>query len=352
MKFSFILFSALFGYLSSANAIESFSLKFVQSVVIDTKVKFEKTKLGGFSGLVIKGNDFYVITDDRGRYGEPRIYKFAVTSKSSKDGSTEFSLALKEKILLLKKTKKMKIYDFEAFVPFRDGWIVSTEGDWSSKPKELADVFFILGQNVKQTIPIPEEFKPQFQGKQISGLYNNKAFEGMCIDQATQHLYLLSESGLSQKSDGDSIFYLIDYKIDGEKFSQSKTWRLDFKKHLEVGNLYNGATDLIKLSDDSFLILTRSVQAALSLQYSNLVWLIQRKAGASEWEVKSRFQISGTTDLNAIEKGLPVTEELNQNYEGMAVWEQGGKKYLVLVSDDNFNSFEKSVFSFFELEVK
>lgn len=349
MKVVYLLFFATIGFNCSSfgktDSGDAISFKFVQSVVIDTKTKFEKTKLGGFSGLVIKDGHFYVITDDRGRYGEPRIYRFAVEAKFQKNEEPQFVLTLEEKISIFKKNKKMKIFDFEAFAPLGKGWILSTEGDWSSKPKELPDVFFVKENKIKEKLELPVEFKTVFKGKQTSGLYNNKAFEGIFLDSSAGQLFLLSESGLSQNNDGDSIFYLLEYEIQKEKFSYLRTSRMDFNKHLESANLYNGATDLIKVSENSFLVLTRSVQTALTLQYSNALWLVSRKTVESPWEIKSKFQISGDKDAT-------TPDELNQNYEGMAMWEHNGKKYLVLVSDDNFNSFEKTVFSFFEVEIK
>ncbi len=328
------------------------SLNYVQSLVIDTKKKFKGTKVGGLSGLVIDGSSFYTITDDRGRYGEPRIYRFDLLQRPGNSGHPIFETILSEKISLFKRDKKLKVVDFEALAPFKNGWLVSSEGDLNAKPVAPPEVFFIKDKEIKKSVKIPDEFLPKFKGKQVSGLYNNKAFEGMSYDEVTQQLWLLSESGLSQKQDGDSVFYFLEYKLIADDFVLNKTTKFDFTKKLNSSNLYNGASELLRLTENSFLILTRSVEAALSLQYSNIAWLIKRKSPADEWEVKNKFRISGKADENEIGKQFPVIDVLNQNYEGMAMLVANGKKYLVVVSDDNFNSFEKTVFSFFELEVK
>lgn len=324
---------------SKVDQSESLKLKYVQSLVVDTNIKFENTKLGGFSGLIVKDSNFFVISDDRGRYGDPRIYRFSFQQTAN----SKFELMLKEKILIFKKSKKIKVFDFEALAAFGSGWLLSTEGDWNAKPLAPPEVFLVQEGKTKKKVIIPDEFLPKFKGKQTSGLYNNKAFEGIHYDELTGQLYLLSESGLVQKQDGDRTFYLLEYLFIKGNFDLNKTSKLDFSNNIDVGNLYNGATDILKLSDNSFLILTRSVQSALSLQYSNNIWLLNRNSFEDQLRIVNGY---------AINEKNPATEELNQNFEGMAILNLNDKKYLVLVSDDNFNSFEKTVFSFFELEVK
>lgn len=343
-------------------------LTYHQSIVIDSKPKFQGTTFGGFSGLSIKGNDFYVITDDRGRYGNPRIYKFKLSYSFSENKKINFKLKPVEVINLFKKNKKMGIFDFEALAFLDDGWLVSSEGDWNSRPRVTPSVFWIKNGDIKKRVALPNAFIPKFKGKQSSGLYNNKGFEGIYFDDKTRELYLLSESGLLQKEDGDSIFYLLEYKYDGNKFKLDLESQLSFYKNVGSNYLYNGATDLIKLSENRFLILTRSIQTALTLSYANTVWMVSRKYSGASWEVEDRFQVNGdesgqTAEIDAqnsaqkntqtnIQINSITSDELNQNYEGMSILDIEGKKYLVMVSDNNFHSYEKTVFSFFELEVK
>jgi hypothetical protein len=331
-----------FALRSISLASDQLSLKPVQSVVIDTKKKFQGTKLGGFSGLTIKGNDFYVISDDRGRFGDPRIYRFALSNKNSKPESVQFQLEPKETIFLFKKSKRLRIYDLEALAPFSGGWLVSSEGDWNSKPRVAPEIMLVQNKTIQQKIQIPDEFLPKFNGKQTAGVYNNKAFEGLYYDEPNQRLFLLSESGLVQRKEGDLVYYLLEYSNKGGNFNYQKQSRLDFTEKLDSTNVYNGASELVKVSDNTFLLLTRSVQVALSLQYSNVVWLIKRRSENDPWEIKDKVVINPEND----------NENLNQNFEGLSIFEFNGIKYLVMVSDNNFNSFEKTVFSFFELEVK
>lgn len=323
-----------------APTLDSLNLKLVQSIEIDTSKKFQKTKLGGFSGLSIDGDKMYVITDDRGRYGEPRIYRYQISKTLSK--TSPFALTLEVKISLTPKTKKLPVYDLEALAPYSGGWLVSSEGDLNSKPKLNPEILFFKNQAVQQKIELPAEFLSKFEGKQIAGLYNNKAFEGLYYDDPSKRLYLVSESGLVQNKDGDQIFYILEYINSNEKFTFQKKSKLDFSNLIGPNNIYNGASDFIKVGDGTFLLLTRSVRAALSLHYSNIVWLIKRQSENDPWEIKGKYVVNADTDK----------DELNQNFEGLAIYEANGARYLVMVSDDNFNKFEKTVFSFFELEVK
>lgn len=326
--------------ISFAESLTGLTLKPVQSIIIDTSKKFQGTKLGGFSGLSLQGQQLYTITDDRGRFGEPRIYRYEISETKSKNAP--FELKLQEKISLLKKTKNLPVYDLEGLAGYDGGWLVSSEGDLNSKPKIAPEILFVKNKSIQQKIELPSEFMPEFEGKQISGLYNNKAFEGLFYDEPNRHLYLLSESGLVQNKDGDQVFYILEFaKTDG-KFTFKKKSKLDFSQLIGPNFIYNGASDLVKVTENTFLLLSRSVQAALSLQYTNTVWLIKRKSESDSWEVKGKYTLNPDGE----------NDDLNQNYEGLVVYESNGKKYLIMVSDDNFNKFEKTVFSFFELEVK
>lgn len=317
-------------------------MKLVQSITIDTKNKFQSTKLGGFSGLVIKGKDFYVVSDDRGRFGESRIYRLELSVPMEKSSAGIFKLDVKEKISLLKKNKKLPVFDLEALAPFDGGWILSSEGDLNAKPKIWPEIFFVKNKEIKQKIDLPEDFIPKFNGQQVRGLYNNKAFEGLYFDERSRRLLMVSESGLVQKKDGDLVFYILEYTEKNGEFSYDKMSQLDFNGKIEGSFLYNGASELTQVSENTLLLLTRSVQASLSLQYTNIVWLIKRRSVKDSWEIKDKYIINPEN----------ANEELNQNYEGMSLLEWNGRRYLVLVSDDNFNSFEKTVFSFFDFEVK
>lgn len=342
VKRFFFGISSVFVFLDTASTstLDSLNLKLIQSITIDTSKKFQNTKLGGFSGLVIDGNQAFVVTDDRGRFGEPRLYRYHISQNGKKPAP--FDLELQEKISLIPKTKKISVYDLEALARFEGGWLVSSEGDLNAKPKLNPEILVLKNKSIQQKIEIPDEFLPKFKGKQVSGVYNNKAFEGMYYDMADKRLYLVSESGLVQHKDGDQVFYILEYVNTNGKFVFKKKSKLDFANLIGPNPIYNGASDFLKISNNTFLLISRSVQTALSLQYLNIVWLVKRKSENDPWEVKGKSVIDPDGDK----------DELNQNYEGLAIYEANGTKYLVMVSDDNFNKFEKTVFSFFELEVK
>ncbi|MBL7558065.1 MAG: esterase-like activity of phytase family protein [Bdellovibrionaceae bacterium] len=343
MKFNlvaFLTFGLAVPLSIASQALDGLSMKPIQSVVIDTSKKFEGTKLGGFSGLSLQGQNLFVVTDDRGRFGPPRLYRYEIKTKTSK--TEPFELKLAEKISLFKKTKKIPVYDLEGLASIGDSWLLSSEGDLNAKPKINPEVLIIKSQTVQQRIKLPSEFTPKYKGKQTAGLYNNKAFEGVYYDESNRRLYLVSESGLVQNKDGDQVFYILEYKHANGKFEFVKSSKMDFKELLGPNFVYNGISDLVKVADNSFIILSRSVQISLSLQYTNIAWLVKRKSENDSWEVKGKYLLNPDGDK----------EELNQNYEGLAVFDLAGTKYLIMVSDDNFNSFEKTVFSFFELEVK
>tara|TARA_B110001454_G_scaffold219179_1_gene250880 strand:+ start:172307 stop:173344 length:1038 start_codon:yes stop_codon:yes gene_type:complete len=326
--------------ISFGDPLTSLVLRPTQSIVIDTSKKFQNTKLGGFSGLYLKGNQLFAVTDDRGRFGEPRLYRFDISETKTK--SALFELKLQEKISLIKKTKKLPVYDLEAVSGYGGGWLVSSEGDLNAKPKIAPEIMFVKNKVIQNKLELPSEFLPKFEGKQIAGFYNNKAFEGLYFDEPKKRLYLVSESGLVQNKDGDQVFYILEFAENGGKFVFQKKSRLDFTELIGPNFVYNGASDFVKVADNTFLLLSRSVQAALSLQYTNIVWLIKRKSENDPWEVKGKYILNPDGD----------SDDLNQNYEGLVIYESDGKKYLIMVSDDNFNKFEKTVFSFFELEVK
>ena len=71
--FIVLTFGLTLPLLIAAQTLDGLSMTPIQSIVVDTSKKFEGTKLGGFSGLTLQGQNLFVVTDDRGRFGPPQI---------------------------------------------------------------------------------------------------------------------------------------------------------------------------------------------------------------------------------------------------------------------------------------
>lgn len=330
-------------FLENSYGVEKNKVEFEvkQKITMPFKLKYKNTFLGGLSGLKYEANSLFAVSDDRGRFGPPRIYEFKVLKNKN-----DFNLKI-ESVLLLTKKNKLKSFhllDLEGLEFHQGKWLLSSEGNLHSKPRVVPDVLSFVPEasanrdGLKSNwLKIPDEFLPNGSGVLNKGLKNNMAFEGMTKDSSK--LYLLSESNLLQdKSEIENVSsYLLSYSLESKELIQQQ------KIYFNTGAkffLYFGASELIFWKEKKFFILTRGVGLSAELAYDCQLWLLdlddknQMEAGI--------IQPTLLLDLKA--------EKMDQNYEGLALYKDGQDEYLIIASDDNFNKLEKTEFIFLRMK--
>lgn len=303
-----------------------------QKVTIPHRSKFNKTIVGGLSGLFLKENMLYAVSDDRGRFGPARIYEFSIAKRNQ---NFDLKISGVKTLTTTKKIKDYNLLDLEALIYWENKWVVSSEGDLHHKPRIQPNILAFDGKLKSDYIKIPDEFLANSQGILNKGLKNNMAFEGMTID-SDKKLYLSSESNLiPDKLSAENInAYLLTYSL--ESLNLLETRKLYFETGIKIF-VYFGVSEITYWKERKFFILTRGVTLSSDLSYDCQLWLL---------------------DLEQNDKGILSPQliydfkenKLTQNYEGMVVMRSDGIEYLIVVSDDNFNKLENTEFLFMELK--
>ncbi len=303
------IFSSLF-FLSSL--VFSQTLEVIKSQKFEGTERFNSHRYGGISGLSFSDGFLWAVTDDRGQYGSPRMYKHSFKNNSVKI-ETEISI---------KEPKGMPVVDYEAVYRFKDGkFLISSEGDFNKKPRVFPFIkFWTEADKWTKELPIPEQFFPEKTGMQTKGLQNNSAFEAMTVTPDESSVYVMSEVALFQNQKSE-IEFLEFENLSGEwKVNSRKAYTRDVAPEgtLEV---MRGVSDILYWKKDYLLVLERTVRVGKSRAVT---------LGAELFSVNIQ-------DLKK-KKLFTFDKELAANWEGLA-WGpdlSDGRKLLILVSDNNF----------------
>ncbi len=344
---------------------------------------FEGTAVGGLSALTydLKTGQFYSLSDDHGS-GQARIYELDIPISESDDGP-QFGPATVTNIIRLTDADGQPYsgsFDPEglALTP-QDSFFVSTEGEPS---QGLAPGLFEFDRSsgaLLRQLPVPEKFTPVFpepdldeenqspvssvsqsELPQSQGVQSNQGFEALTISATGTapgeplRLFTATEGPLIQDTTAASI--------NGQPRDRLLHYYLGEGRPLLVaehlyplsplpGSVFHGLSEMLALDGEGhFLTLER---ALTPLGFDAKLFQITL-AGASD--ISSQESLRGTlVDTQPIQKQLLL--HLNElgigldNLEGMS-WGprlKDGSRSLLLISDDNFKSFQKTQILLFKL---
>lgn len=357
-------------------------------------LEFEETRVGGLSGIVWDStqNLFWVVSDDRGRINEPRVYGFqlnvtptsATKSKSSgKSANPPTTLTLDwklQKVVLLKESKadvkkKKAVLDLEGISLLPWGhWLMVSEGDMNQKPRAQSRLMeFKLNGEWVRDYNLPEDYGAEKTGQQKKGPRNNFSFEALAQAGTESRWVIGTELGLLQDS-GEKTRLL--------EFTQTEAWVLKpgrewfyplapIKQGEQIGTedssvrvaassgvtsakpsaqqatqkmaqpLITGLSEILHVQNDVWWVLERSADLSLQgLGFQAEIYSVQLN---SSQELQKELQVS----LNAVDP------RLEKNFEAMA-WGPDlpdGRKLLVLVSDNNLEKSQTTVFATFGVKL-
>lgn len=165
-----------------------------------SEFKYKKVRVGGLSGCHVDHETLYAVSDDRGKFADPRFYKFKLNLSPQNFSATVVgSTTLKSKNKLL---KLPHVIDAEGLAYIDGHFLFSSEGDNDYKPRVPSQLMlFKPDGNLKSLISLPEEMTPEASGPQRRGNQNNKALEGLSYDAKTDTLWAAFESPLIQDLD-------------------------------------------------------------------------------------------------------------------------------------------------------
>ena len=300
-----------FIFLLTAN-VAAQNLEIIKTQKIESDKRINSHRYGGISGLSYAEGFLWTISDDRGQFGPPRIYKHSIKNNT---------LNIENEILI-KEPSESIVVDYEAVYRFKDGqFLISSEGDLNKKPKVFPFVKFWSEINKwKEEISLPKDFLPEKTGMQTKGLQNNSGIEALAVNPEETSIFMMSEVPLFQNQKSEIEFLEYEKITSAWKFKSRKAYLRDSASEgtLEV---MRGVSEILYWKKDHLLVLERWVR----LSQSKAIMM-----GAELFSV----------NISNLQKKKLFTfdKELAANWEGLA-WGpdlSDGRKLLILVSDNNF----------------
>lgn len=369
MKTKLIIFVSLFLYQAFTSA---HALRFIKDLSLTTGTEVGGLPLGGLSGCAYDENQkrFYAISDDRSERAPARIFEFEINLEP------EVKISPKN-VLLLTDEKgnhfaKRKV-DFEALVLLENGnFLLSSEGNGDLRPR-LPPEFMLFDSMGKRlsSWSLPSYLVPEQKSKQLLGVRNNLAFEAFSKIPNTQKLLAISEQALIQDgpetgNDTRSPSRVLVFEAKGDyrdaKVVQSYVYQTDsFFDILNEPTVKgdSGVSETLALNEKEFIVLERSFFPSI---LKTRIRLFKAQIQATSTDVSQYESLKDVkyipvkkellVDLNDYLPLLDKSYSSLDNIESMC-WGprfKNGKRSLILVSDNNFNIFQRTQFVILETD--
>jgi 3-phytase/alkaline phosphatase D len=350
-------------FTSSAYAIEK--LRLISDFNIVTGEKFKETEIGGLSGLYFDQakNKLFAVSDDRGAVNDFRFYEFDL-----KIDDKSFSVSASNVVFLKDadgKPFKKDFLDCEGITPMGDDLIISSEGWINHAPVIMPELLiFSRDGKLKSKLDVPEKFLPAKDQVLEKGIRDNLAFEGLSATPDQSVVFVGTEEAINQDDRVStpthaSTIRIIQYK--DKKAVKEFAYTLEMPPSVKVAGLTVGDTglsDLLAIDEHTFYSIERSF---LQLAKRNVIRIYKNTITANTTDVSG---------IDALKKGhfTPVEKELLanlddftssfakdfqtlDNIEGITFGPKlsNGHQTLILVSDNNFNRKQRTLFLAFEI---
>ena len=318
------------------------TLEFRGQVTFPTGTTFQGTNVGGLSSIAYAGGGtFYTLSDDQ---TNARFYRLRADIA---DGQLSAGDITFETVTILRQPDGTPYppasLDPEGFALTKHARraIVTTEG-FATTTRQVTPwirLYQLDGSYVRD-LPVPPEFTPNATLTQ--GVRNNLGFESAAT--RGKHLFTGLENALVQDGPAATLTNgsparLLRYDIKRNRLEKQWTYLTDPIAEPPVPPTQfavNGLVELLPLSKKSFLALERSFSVGAP-DTGNTIKLYRV-------ELRKDGSTSKTLLLNLDTLGIPL-----DNVEGMAFGPKlkGGKRSLLLVSDNNFAAAQFTQFLLF-----
>ena len=351
VRFIILSFSVLTFIMAPALAQNADSLTLIGSYVIPSGLEIQGIEFGGISGLDYNPETakFVAICDDRSQKAPARFYDLDINL--SEDGIVGIDIIAYH---TLKNPDgnpwAEKAVDPEGIALSWDYHAIyySSERDQQGRPGLYkAD---LSGKFLEQ-IALPEQYIPSTS--HARGVYNNLAFEGLTFSTDRQHLFAATENALVQDGPKATLEHgspvrILTLDLSSGKVIAEYIYITDPipVKALNNGWNDNGLTEILSLSDGSFLVAERAFAAGIG--FNIRLYHVNFK-GATNVLGKSSINGLDVTPVNKERVMIIENDDLGikyiDNIEAMSFGPEIDKhKTLILVSDNNFNIKQETQF--------
>lgn len=342
MRLSFFLFLFFF-----SQTLWAFKLDLYAKTQLKPGTRYEKQLIGGISGIAFGDQKLWILSDDKGRMGEPRFFEMDLKISGKTVSLTPRAVFLVRG--LPQRTEKTGGLDLEAIVLLNDGqFLIASEGNNNAKPREMPGIFRVSSKGLWQNnLPLDDRYLPELTGQQRKGVQNNFAFESLTLAIDGKSLFTATERPLVQD---DALIRILKYSDKGGKNFEAVAEYAYQVESLGEGEVFRGVSEMLAVSDKRILILERgALLTTKGLAYSAGLYLVD---------------LDKATDVKKIEKlsskGIKIAEKKKiwdfgvdvPNFEALS-WGpllEDGRKSLLVMSDDNFSKDEVTELVIFAVE--
>lgn len=340
------------------------TLRFIGDVNFKTGTKFQETEIGGLSGITYDKvqKKILAVSDDKSWANENRFYEFdiAVTPKT-------FTVT-PSKVVKLKRADGTYFpkndADFEGISLYGKDVLISSEGSLKRTPATSSELYrFGRDGSFKGLIAVPEKFLiPKTGQTELLGARDNKGFETLSTTLDGKTTFMAAEDALLQDGEISSISIASNTRIiiykDLKPVSEV-TYTLDkieALKSLDLSPSDNGVVDIAAIDDKNFYVMERSWISGIS---KNIIRIYKCKITANTTDT-SKMESLKSAPFTPVEKVLVADlddfiESMNpkilDNIEGISFGPTlpNGHQTLIIVSDNNFNPNQRTLFMAFEV---
>ncbi|HLO84133.1 MAG TPA: esterase-like activity of phytase family protein [Nostocaceae cyanobacterium] len=358
-----VILSFLINNLASASVTVS-SIEFIGQAILPTGLSFQKTEVGGLSGITYdrKNDLYYAISDDRGQKAPPRFYTLKINLSKGKLTNKDVSTVGVTNLLdTNNQTFPPRTTDTEGIAITNKATVfISSEGDVQQLINPFIKEFALASGKEVSNLTIPDKFLHDAKNKQ--GVRNNLAFESLTITPNENYLFTATENALIQdgeiaKPGAGTNCRILQYNLSTNQPEKEFLYpTTPVTPLLDVtGRFDSGLPDLLALDNQgNFLSLERSFTG---LGFTIFLYQVSIANADDIRNLNSLLAV----DINQIK---PVTKKLLldlrnldvalDNIEGLTLGPKlpNGQKSLILISDNNFNSLQRTQILAFQLKME
>ena len=358
-----ILIGFLFNNFASASSIIK-SIEFIGQATLPTGLIFQKTEIGGLSGITYdaKNNLYYAISDDRGQKASPRFYTFTIDlSKGKLTNNDVIPVGVTNLLNTSNQPFPPNTTDTEGIaITNQDTIFVSSEGDVDKLINPFIKEFALASGKTISTLPIPDKFLPDSQKQK--GIRNNLAFESLTITPNQKFLFTATENALIQdspaaKSGVGTSSRILEYNLLTKQPEREFLYQTEPVTPLfnPTGKFASGLPDLLALNNQgNFLSIERSFTG---LGFTVSLFEISLENATDIHNFDSIAKID-PDKIKPVEKKLLLdlrTLDVSlDNIEGLTLGAKlpDGQPSLILISDNNFNGLQQTQILAFKLKIE
>lgn len=333
------------------------SLKYLDEFVLDENLEFKNTPVGGLSGIDYANGKFYLVSDQA---SAPRIY----VANIEINGSEIKNIEITDLIRMNRSGKFLNTtLDLEGlrYDPASKQFTIVSEGliaDGKDPGIYVADE----QGKILRSYRIPGYFQATNDQKPR----NNGVFEGITKSIDDSGIWVATELPLEKDASRPKIFPSRSHtritRFDtetGEAISQF-AYPLDGIAKLPINYFaLNGITEILEYAEDRFLVMERSYSAGYG-SHGNTVKIFDVDA-TNATNTFNEQSLRKANYKKAVKKLIfnfksvdgKLTDGIVDNIEGMCFGPEleNGNRSLILVADNNFNSFVRQLNQFILMEI-